>query len=177
MSELFSSLTDGTGHPNRWPCAMLVCSQTESRRNGAEWAPSHIISIYGPESRYLGLPDFDQTRQLHSRFEDVGDPAAPGAPTRAHIQEVMAFVDGLPKDARLMIHCLQGSTRGAATALGILSRYLPADKAGQIIFKTFSNVAPSPLVIALWDKVLGLDGKLIKAGRKFPTSGLRRAVA
>ena len=177
MSELFASLTDGTGHPNRWPCAMLVCSQTEARRNGVDWAPSHIISIYGPESRYLGLPDFDQTKQLHARFEDVADPAAPGAPTRAHIEEIMAFVDGLPKDSRLMIHCLQGSTRGAATALGILSRYLPADKAGQTIFKTFPNVAPSPLVIALWDKMLGHDGKLIKAGRKFPTSGLRRAVA
>lgn len=177
MSDLFAPLTDGAGHPNRWPCAMLVCSQTEARRNGVEWAPSHIISIYGPESRYLGLPDFDQTKQLHARFEDVGDPAAPGAPTLAHINAIMAFVDGLPQDARLMIHCLQGSTRGAATALGILARYLPADKAGQTIFKTFPNVAPSPLVIALWDKTLGLESKLIKAGRKFPTSGLRRAVA
>ncbi|KRA98245.1 hypothetical protein ASD83_14540 [Devosia sp. Root685] len=177
MSELFAPLTDGIGHPHRWPAAMLVSSQTEARRNGLEWAPSHIISIYGPESRYLGLPDFDQSKQLHARFEDVADPAAPGAPTRAHIEEIMAFVDALPKDARLLIHCLQGSTRGAATALGILARYLPADKAGQAIFKTFPNVAPSPLVIALWDKMLGLDGKLIKAGRKFPTSGLRRAVA
>lgn len=177
MAALFAPLTDGMGHPNRWPAKMLVCSQTEARRNGAEWAPTHIISIYGPESRYLGLPDFDPARQLHSRFDDVPDPAAPGAPTPAHIEEIMAFVDALPADARLMIHCLQGSTRGAATALGILARYLPADKAGQTIFKSFANVAPSPLVIALWDKMLGLDGKLIKAGRKFPTSGLRRAVA
>lgn len=177
MAELFAPLTDGVGHPNRWPAKMLVSSQTEARRNGAEWAPSHIISIYGPESRYLGLPDFDQSRQLHSRFDDVPDPAAPGAPTPAHIHAILAFVDALPADARLMIHCLQGSTRGGATALGILARYLPADKAGQTIFKTFPNVAPSPLVIALWDRELGLDGKLIKAGRKFPTSGLRRAVA
>jgi predicted protein tyrosine phosphatase len=177
MSDVFVSLADGTGHPNRWPATMLVCSQTEARRNGVEWAPTHIISIYGPESRYLGLPDFDQTKQLHSRFEDTTSPEMPGAPRPAHVEDIMAFVDALPKDARLMIHCLQGSTRGAATALGILSRYLPADKAGQAIFKTFPNVAPSPLVIALWDKALGLDGKLIKAGRKFPTSGIRRAVA
>lgn len=177
MSDLFPPLTEGIGHPNRWPVSMLVCSQTEARRNGAEWDPSHIISIYGPESRYLGLPDFDQSHQLHARFEDTASPADPGAPTLAHISQIMAFIDALPKDARLMIHCLQGSTRGAATALGILSRYLPADKAGQAIFRAVPNAAPNPLVIALWDKAIGHDGKLIKAGRKFPSSALRRAVA
>lgn len=177
MTELFAALTDGKGHPNLWPAALLVCSQTEARRNGADWAPSHIISIYGPESRYLGLADFDQSRQLHVRFDDVADPTAPGAPNSGHVEEIMRFVDGLPKDARLMIHCLQGSTRGAAVALGILARSLPADKAGQTVFKSIAGAAPSPLVIAVWDKALGLDGKLIKAGRKFPTSGLRKAVA
>lgn len=177
MSDLFAPLTDGTGHPNHWPAAMLVCSQTEARRYGAEWAPSHIISIYGPESRYLGLADFDQSRQLHARFEDVTDPAAPGAPTSVHIDQIMEFVDALPGNARLMIHCLQGNTRGAATALGILARYLPADKAGQAIYKSVSGATPSPLLVALWDKMLGMNGKLVKAGRKFPTAGLRRAVA
>jgi predicted protein tyrosine phosphatase len=177
MAELFAPLTDGTGHPNRWPAAMLVCSQTEARRNGAAWGPTHIISIYGPESRYLGLPDFDQSRQLHARFEDTTNPDDAGAPTPAHVEAILDFVESLPKDARLMIHCLQGSTRAGATALGILSRYLPADKAGQTVFKTFPNVAPTPLLVAIWDKVLGHDGKLIKAGRKFPTAGLRRAVA
>ncbi|KKB77144.1 hypothetical protein VW35_15585 [Devosia soli] len=177
MSELFAPLTDGTGHPNRWPAAMLVCSQTEARRNGVEWAPSHIISIYGPESRYLGLPDFDQSRQLHSRFEDVVDPTAPGAPSTVHVEEVLRFVEGLPKDARLMIHCLQGRTRAAAIALGILAKTLPADKAGQTVFRSVAQASPNPLVVALFDRVLKLDGKLIKAGRKFPATGLRAAVA
>jgi predicted protein tyrosine phosphatase len=177
MPELFAALTDGSNHPHKWPGAMLVCSQTEARRNGAEWAPTHIISIYGPQSRYLGLPDFDQSRQLHARFEDTLDPTTPGAPTLADIEAIIAFVDGLPRDARLMIHCLQGSTRGAAVALGILARSLSVDKAGQTIFRACANAAPNPLLVALWDRALGLDGKLIKAGRKFPTAGLRRAVA
>lgn len=177
MPELFPALTDGAAHPHKWPAAMLVCSQTEARRNGADWAPSHIISIYGPQSRYLGIADFDQSKQLHCRFEDTLDPADPGAPTLADIDAIMAFVDGLPKDARLLIHCLQGSTRGAAVALGILARYLPADKAGQTLFRSCAGAAPNPLLVALWDKALGLDGKLIKAGRKFPSAGLRRAVA
>ncbi|KQN77171.1 phosphatase [Devosia sp. BK] len=177
MSELFTPLTDGTGHPSRWPSAMLVCSQTEARRNGAEWAPTHIISVYGPENRYLGLPDFDQTRQIHARFEDVVDPSAPGAPTPAHIEEILGFIATLPKDARLMIHCLQGRTRAAAIALGILARTLPADKAGQAIFRTVPQASPNPLLVALFDRALGHDGKLIKAGRKFPSTGLRAAVA
>jgi predicted protein tyrosine phosphatase len=177
MAELFAALTDGTGHPNRWPVAMHVCSQTEARRNGLAWDPSHIISIYGPTNRYLGLPDFDQSRQLHARFEDVLSPTEPGAPQLAHIEEVLNFVDGLPKDARLMIHCLQGRTRASAVALGILARTLPADKAGQAIFRTFPGASPNPLVISLFDRALGMDGKLIKAGRKFPSTALRAAVA
>lgn len=177
MPELFAALTDGSTHPHQWPAAMLVCSQTEARRHGAEWAPSHIISIYGPQSRCLGVPDFDPARQCHARFEDTLAPTDPGAPTLADIEAIMAFVDGLPRDARLLIHCLQGSTRGAAVALGILARYLPADKAGQTLFRSCANAAPNPLLVALWDKKLGLEGKLIKAGRKFPSAGLRRAVA
>ncbi|PXA98828.1 phosphatase [Nostoc sp. 3335mG] len=177
MSELFAAFTDGSGHPRKWPAAMRVCSQTEARRNGAEWGPTHIISIYGPESRYLGLPDFDQSRQLHARFEDVGHPGDPGAPTLAHVEAIFAFVDALPRDARLLIHCLQGRTRAAAVALGILARYLPADKAGQAVFRAFADASPNPLVVSLFDKALGLEGKLIKAGRKFPSAGLRQAVA
>lgn len=177
MPELFAALTDGSNHPNKWPGAMLVCSQTEARRNGAEWAPTHIISIYGPNSRYLGLPDFDQSRQLHCRFEDTRGGDEDGAPTLAHVRAITDFVDTLPRDARLMIHCLQGSTRGAAVALGILARSLSADKAGQTIFRVCPNAAPNPYLVSLWDHALGLDGKLIKAGRKFPTAGLRRAVA
>lgn len=177
MPELFGALTDGSAHPNKWPAAMLVCSQTEARRNGADWAPSHIISIYGPQSRYLGIADFDQSRQLHARFEDTLAPTDPGAPTLADIDAIMDFVDTLPGDARLLVHCLQGSTRGAAVALGILARYLPADKAGQTLFRSCANAAPNPFLVALWDKALGLEGKLIKAGRKFPSAGLRRAVA
>jgi len=177
MSELFAALTDGAGHPSRWPVAIHVCSQAEARRNGAQWAPTHIISIYGPDSRYLGLADFDQSRHLHSRFEDTADYLDPFAPSPAHIEEILAFIDALPTDARLMIHCLTGRTRAAAVALGILARYLTADKAGQTVHRTFANATPTPLVVALFDKVLGLDGKLIKVGRKFPSAGLRQAVA
>lgn len=177
MPELFAALTDGKNHPNGWPAAVRICSQTEARRMGAEWDPTHIISIYGPQNRYLGLPDFDQTRQLHSRFDDVTGPAEDGAPTPAHIDEITAFVDALPADARVLIHCLQGTSRSAAVVLGILARMLPADKAGQTLFKACPDAAPNQTLVALWDKKLGLDGKLIKAGRKFPTKVLREQVA
>jgi predicted protein tyrosine phosphatase len=173
MKEHYPALTKGEGHPNKWPSAMLVCSQTEARRRGAEWGPSHIISIYGPECRYLGLADFPQDKQLHLRIEDTRTADEPGAPTMADVDVVIAFVDALPQDAQLMIHCLTGTSRSAAVALGLLARAMQADKAGAELYKHYPNASPSPLLVALWDKKLDLGGKLIKAARKFPQQMLR----
>jgi len=173
MPERFTPLTNGAGHPHKWPAAMLICSQTEARRHGAEWAPSHIISIYGPECRYLGLAGFAAERQLHLRVEDTRTAEEPGAASMEHVDEVIAFVDAMPKDARLMIHCLTGTSRSGAVALGLLARAMAADKAGQELYKMNPNASPSPLLVALWDKKLDLGGKLTKASRKFPQQMLR----
>jgi predicted protein tyrosine phosphatase len=175
MDGFFPALTNGAGHPHKWPAAMLICSQTEARRHGGAWAPTHIISIYGPQSRYLGLADFPAERHLHVRIEDTRTQDEPGAPTPGIIEAIMAFVDDLPADARLMIHCLQGFSRSTAVALGLLARYMPPDRAGADLYKLQPDAAPNPLLVSLWDRQLELGGKLVKASRKFPSQMLRRA--
>ncbi|URK88259.1 hypothetical protein LP421_13090 [Rhizobium sp. RCAM05350] len=50
-------------------------------------------------------------RHLELLFGDVTDPDEADAAKLSHIEQAFAFVDGLPQDAHVLIHCLRGIGR------------------------------------------------------------------
>ena len=161
-------LATNTAHPNGWPVRVIVASQTEARHNKAIWAPSHLISIRAPGTKLLSMIDLPAERHLELLFGDVTDPDEADAAKPAHIEQAFAFVDGLPQDAHLLIHCLRGIGRSTALTLGILARYTEPEEAAAALHGFRPEAKPNRHVTGLCDAALGLKGRLAKQALRFP---------
>ncbi|ABR59439.1 phosphatase [Sinorhizobium medicae] len=155
-------------HPNGWPVRLVVSSQTEARHNRALWAPTHLISIRAPGTRLLSMIDLPPERHLELHFGDTTDPDAPDAAPLQAIEATFAFIDSLPEDANLLIHCLRGIGRSTALSLGVLARYVAPEKAASSLHALRPEAKPNRHVLGLCDAALGLKGKLVKQALRFP---------
>ena len=95
----FRALGNGRRHPNGWPCRLLVTSQSEARRFHKTLGATHVLSIKGTKTKYLGPKDLPDTHHLLMVFNDVPDAAHSVPPTPAHIEEMQRWMRGLAKAA------------------------------------------------------------------------------
>lgn len=154
-------------HPNRWPYCLAVCGQYEARQWFDSMQASHVISIRGT-SRAYHPPMIPPERHLVLEFEDTTDAAHPEAPAPSHFEAAMAFVDSLPADARLLVHCLQGLSRSTGLVLGLLSREVSPLRAAYLLHTARPVATPNMLMVRMWDERLGHHGELVRAGERFP---------
>lgn len=154
-------------HPLGWPCRMRICGQYEARQYVDLWQPTHLVSIKQRERPYRG-PPFPAERHLVLEFEDVTDASHPGAPTNAHLDAVLTFIDAVPQEACVLIHCLQGLSRSTALAMGLLAREVQPLRAAYLLHGLRPQAVPNPLLVRLWDERLDLHGDLAKEGARFP---------
>ncbi|WP_275789559.1 phosphatase [Pararhizobium gei] len=163
-----SLLNTNPAHPNGWPIRVIVASQTEARHNRSLWAPTHLISIRAPGTKLLSMIDLPEDRHLELIFSDSADPDEPGVASPEAIAASFAFIDTLPEDARLLIHCLRGMGRSTALTLGILSRYMDPEDAAACLHALRPEAKPNRHVTGLCDAALGLKGRLAKQALRFP---------
>lgn len=161
-------LASNPDHPNGWPICMIVASQTEARHNRATWAPTHLISIRAPETKLLSMIDLPPEQHLQLLFGDVTDPEEHEAARATDIDKAFAFIDTLPQDAHLLVHCLRGIGRSTALTLGILARYMGPEEAAAALHGLRPEAKPNRHVTGLCDAALGLKGKLAKQALRFP---------
>ena len=168
-SELYRPVLDANpAHPNGWPVRVIVSSQTEARHNRAAWAPTHLVSIRAPSTRLLSMIELPPERHLELFFGDATDPEAPDAARPEAIEAAFAFIDRLPQDAHLLIHCLRGIGRSTALTLGILARYMAPETAAAALHALRPEAKPNRHVVGLCDAALALKGKLAKQALRFP---------
>lgn len=160
------SIAEGVRHPNGWPHHLRVVGQYEARREAAEWPASHVIGIARRSRTYRG-PELPGAHLL-LLFDDVEDPGDPEAPRLEHVEAATVFVDALPGDARLIVHCLQGLSRSTGMALGLLAREVAPLRAGYLLHCCRPVATPNKLLVRLWDERLGLGGELVRVGDLFP---------
>ncbi|WEX78322.1 phosphatase [Sinorhizobium numidicum] len=168
-SELYRPVLEANPeHANGWPVRVIVSSQTEARHNRVLWAPTHLISIRAPASRLLSMIELPPERHLELHFGDATDPDAPDAARFEAVEAAFAFVDSLPEDAHLLVHCLRGIGRSTALTLGILARYMAPESAAAALHALRPEAKPNRHVVGLCDAALGLKGKLAKQALRFP---------
>lgn len=166
---MMDSLLDNQSlrHPSGWPLRLAVCGQYEARQWFAAMQATHVLSIR-KEGRAFHPPKVDAARHLVLSFEDTHDASHPDAPKLSHIEEAARFVDALPSDARLLVHCLQGLSRSTGLVLGLLAREVSPLRAAYLLHRIRPVATPNKLLVKLWDERLGLAGELMKVGEHFP---------
>lgn len=147
---------------------MGICGAYEARQNGAAWGTTHLLSIHRQGVTLRTMGGIPGNQHLVLTFDDTEDETAPDAPTLAHVETVCQWIDTLPGEARLLVHCQQGMNRSTAIGLGVLARYMPPENAGAALHAIRPIATPNKLMVRQWDKALELHGALSRIARRYP---------
>lgn len=92
-------------HPNY----DAVVSVIENRRHVDKLGhPRHIVEVMG---------DFDRSMATWGKHNNQIDEF----PRKEQFEQILGFVNSLPKNAKILVHCAAGISRSTATGLGILA--------------------------------------------------------
>ncbi|KQT85178.1 hypothetical protein ASG48_07855 [Aurantimonas sp. Leaf443] len=174
MDKAFMTFGSGETQARGWPCRIKVAGQSEARRFQKDWAPTHVISIVSPGMPYRGPSGLEADRHLILTFEDDKGPLEPGGVRLDDVEAALRLAAGLPAEAALLVHSLQGVNRGPAVALGLLAAQIgPVAAAAALTPACTQGCNPSPRVVELFDTVLGQGGALTEACAKRFGGGLK----
>lgn len=87
-------------------------------------------------------------------------------PDEAHVAEILAFAETWDRHEPLLIHCYAGISRSTAAAYLIACALAPErDEAeiAQVLRAASPSATPNALLVALADRLLGRDGRMVAA--------------
>jgi predicted protein tyrosine phosphatase len=152
---------------------LKITNLTEALRLSQEWA-THTVSLIDPDYS-LEVPQRGQNSVLRRYlFHDISFPASEWMPwadglelklaTMEQIEDILEFTASLQSSDKLLVHCHAGISRSTAVACGVLCQHgLMPNLAVRYVLSIRPQAYPNSHIITLFDQVLGLEGKLIKA--------------
>lgn len=145
---------------------IIICPVSEAARILQRERPSHIVSLASPDQPQR-LPKAPGVALLTLRMHDIPQPAADRlAPTRAMIEDLLAFTDGWTGEHPLMAQCWAGVSRSTAAAYIAACQKFPerAERDLAAILRRASPVAtPNSLMVEHADALLRREGRMIAA--------------
>lgn len=146
---------------------IVVCSLAALRRVIVEHEPSHVVTLLSDEGLIEQASAIAPEHHLRLAMNDI-ELADDGmvSPERAHLEELIHFVDTWDREKPMIIHCWAGISRSTAAAFTALCRFNPSVPERSIAraLRDASPVAsPNRLIVAHADSYLGRDGRMIEA--------------
>jgi predicted protein tyrosine phosphatase len=143
-------------------CSLAALADTV-RTTGA----SHILTVMANVDQVQRPHSILEANHLKVSMDDINEPADGFvAPNDGHILQLLTFVRGWDRRAPLIVHCYAGISRSSASAFIAACALNPhrdeASIARQI--RAASPIAqPNRLIVALADKALGRQGRMLRA--------------
>ena len=133
------------------------------KQTGARHLVSAINADFIPETPTT-IPD---KRHLKLDMNDIVE-AQPDLmlPNTGHVAKLIDFVRSWDKQAPMLIHCYAGLSRSTAAAfisLCALNPRTPEDAIARALRRSSDTATPNRLFVALADKVLRREGRMITA--------------
>jgi predicted protein tyrosine phosphatase len=153
---------------------------------------SHVLGCLGPESQHpeLGLKE---RHHLRLTFHDIiAEMEGFQAPTREHVEKIVAFVEDWDRSGKLLIHCWAGISRSTASAFTAMCLLNPKEDERVLACELRSRspfASPNLLMVSFADDILGRGGRMVEAmeligrgeiadeGRVFDWNALREVVS
>ena len=128
---------------------------------------SHVLTVMANVAQVQRPVSVLPANHLKVQMDDITE-AIDGfvAPSDLHIEQVLNFVRGWNRAAPLVVHCYAGISRSTASAFAAACMLNPDRDEGEIArrIREASPIAqPNRLIVALADKALGRDGRMLRA--------------
>lgn len=127
----------------------------------------HIITVMGNIEKVVRPLSVPEANHLRVSMDDVAMPMDGfNAPCEAHVETILAFARQWDRAAPLVIHCWAGISRSTASAFAAacaLNAQRSEMDIAQSLRAASPTASPNPLIVAHADRLLGRDGRMIKA--------------
>ena len=91
-------------------------------------------------------------------------------PNKLHIEKTIKFIESWDQSKPIVVHCWCGVSRSMAIATYILCKLCPESIISNIryIRSKAPHANPNTLMLSMFEKYLGIEGKIIEAYKKYP---------
>ncbi len=146
---------------------IYVCPLSRLHETVEATGARHIITLINGETAVVRPESVERDNHLFLGFNDIAEEmdgmVAPGA---NHVRELFAFVQAWPRETPLVIHCYAGISRSTAAAYASLCTLMPQANELELALRLRQlspSATPNPRIIALADRALGREGRMISA--------------
>lgn len=162
-----SSRSAETGSPPGGEGGVHVCSLLDVHDVLARTGARHLVSVINEQLMLATPGHLDSGNHLKLAFNDITQPM-PGltAPSRAHVERLIAFVERWDHQGPLVVHCWAGISRSSAAAFIALCTLNPlADEIGiaRHLRAASPTAQPNRRLVALADDLLERNGRMLAA--------------
>ncbi len=145
---------------------IYVCSLHEMPHYARALRPGYLVSLVQPEFQPPTPDEVQAEHHLRIAVDDVSERGWGAVfPEEEHVQDLVTFLDRRSRGEGLLIHCYAGISRSTAAALITLSLDMDGREmeAAQILRRAAPHARPNQRIVALADKILGKQGRLVAA--------------
>ncbi|MTH96171.1 tyrosine phosphatase family protein [Roseibium sp. RKSG952] len=149
---------------------LYVCSLSRLQETVDKTRASHLVTLISGETEVARPERISPDRHLFLEFNDIVTPVeGMTAPGEEHVVRLIRFAGGWDRQSPMVIHCWAGISRSTAGAY-ITACYLNPDRdeddLAQLLRKKAPSATPNARLVAMADRLLERDGRMIEAIRK-----------
>ena len=147
-----------------------VCSLAALPETVKATGASHILTVMANVDQVQRPASVLEANHLKVSMDDITEQMDGFvAPADHHIERVLNFVRSWDRSAPMVVHCYAGISRSTASAFAAACALNPHREEISIArqIRAASPIAsPNRLIVALADKALGRDGRMLRALEK-----------
>jgi len=144
-----------------------VCSLAHLHDIVHDTGARHVVSLIGDEARVERPAGIAPENHLWLRLHDISAPLDGYiVPDEEHVADLLSFVRGWDRRAPLVVHCFAGISRSTASAFASVCALSPhRDEASiaQALRRASPTATPNARIVALADRLLGRQGRMVAA--------------
>ena len=147
-----------------YPFGFAICDRLAVPDVVAKIDATHLVSLLDPGVHVYRPASIPIEKHLWLQFYDVN---GRGGPMGGQIKRLLDFAKEFKLGDRVLFHCEMGISRSTAAALACLVQAMGenyVDDAMREVLRVRPQALPNPRLLALADRILRADGKLIDAG-------------
>ncbi len=145
---------------------IYICSLEEMPHHVRSLRAGYLVSLVQSAFQPPTPPEVKVERHLRIPVDDISVHTDGWvAPEQAHVETLIGFLRRWPADEPLVMHCYAGVSRSMAA--GLIALTLNAEgreeEAARVLRKAAPHALPNARIIALADRILGRQGRLVAA--------------
>ncbi len=144
-----------------------VCSLAQLHKTVEDTGARHVVSLLKEISLVSRPAAVAADNHLHLDVDDIVSPMdGYNHPCEEHVARLLKFVKGWDRTAPLVIHCYAGISRSTASAYATACALNPEREEIAVAWelrRASRTALPNRLIVSLADRLLGRDGRMIKA--------------